>query len=261
MSSTKWKGMVKEIKGIAITIIQINNKSREIMKEITIFKNERFGEVRVAGTNDQPLFCLADICKALELTNPTVVANRLDEEERTKLDLGRAGNATFINESGLYTVILRSDKKEAKQFRKWVTSDVLPTIRKHGAYMTDEIIEKTLTGPDYLIQLATTLKEERQKRIDAEQKNAILMHVNKTYTSTEIAKECNLKSAMQLNKILSDMKIQYQSNGTWVLYSKFANMGYEEIKQEVLDNGKVIYHRRFTQYGRDFIVNLLKDRM
>lgn len=84
--------------------------------------------------------------------------------------LGRNQQVTFITESGLYDVIIRSDSEKAKPFRKWVTSEVLPSIRKHGAYMTNETLEKALTSPDFLIQLATNLKEEKQKRIEAEQK-------------------------------------------------------------------------------------------
>ena len=104
------------------------------MNDLQIFNNEEFGEVRTAVINDEPMFCLIDICKALEMSNPTMVAQRLDDDERTKLDLGRQGETNFITESGLYAVILRSDKPNAKKFRKWVTSEVLPTIRKTGGY-------------------------------------------------------------------------------------------------------------------------------
>ncbi|WP_297638601.1 antA/AntB antirepressor family protein [uncultured Clostridium sp.] len=91
-----------------------------------------------------------------------------------------------------------------------------------------------------------------------EDKIEVLTHVNKLYTSTEIAKELGLKSATELNKLLSDKKIQYKVNNTWVLTAKYSNAGYESIKQTVLDNGKVIYDRKFTQIGRDFILNLFK---
>jgi prophage antirepressor-like protein len=104
------------------------------MNDLQIFNNEEFGEVRTAVINDEPMFCLIDICKALEMSNPTMVAQRLDDDERTKLDLGRQGETNFITESGLYAVILRSDKPNAKKFRKWVTGEVLPTIRKTGSY-------------------------------------------------------------------------------------------------------------------------------
>lgn len=105
------------------------------MNDLQIFNNEEFGEVRTAVVNDEPVFCLIDICKALEIKNATDVAKRLDEDELTRLNLGsRAGETNFITESGLYAVILRSDKPNAKKFRKWVTSEVLPTIRKTGSY-------------------------------------------------------------------------------------------------------------------------------
>ena len=105
------------------------------MNDLQIFNNEEFGEIRTVTVNDEPMFCLTDICKALEIKNATDVAKRLDEDELTRLNLGsRAGETNFITESGLYAVILRSDKPNAKKFRKWVTSEVLPTIRKTGGY-------------------------------------------------------------------------------------------------------------------------------
>ena len=113
----------------------MNLKKGENMNDLQIFNNEEFGEVRTAVVNDEPMFCLIDICKALEIKNATDVAKRLDEDELTRLNLGsRAGETNFITESGLYAVILRSDKPNAKKFRKWVTSEVLPTIRKTGGY-------------------------------------------------------------------------------------------------------------------------------
>lgn len=105
------------------------------MNDLQIFNSEEFGEVRTAVVNDEPMFCLIDICKALEIKNATDVAKRLDDDELTRLNLGsRAGETNFITESGLYAVILRSDKPNAKKFRKWVTAEVLPQIRKTGSY-------------------------------------------------------------------------------------------------------------------------------
>ena len=141
------------------------------MNELRIFENPQFGKVRTSGTTDNPLFCLADVCNALGLQQGHV-RERLDKGVVSTEPLITAGgvqNANFVNEDGLYDVILDSRKPEAKAFRKWVTKEVLPSIRKHGAYMTENIIERTLTDPDYLIQLATALKDERQKRIEAEQ--------------------------------------------------------------------------------------------
>lgn len=177
-----------------------------IMDNVQIFKNEAFGEVRVAGTSEEPLFCLADICKVLELGNPSQVKTRLCggviTNEVIPDSIGRQQEMIFINEDGLYDVILDSRKPQAKTFRKWVTSEILPSIRKHGIYATDNVIDQILNNPDFGIELLTKLKEERSARIEAEKQVAVLTHVNKTYTCTEVAKELGLKSAIELNSRL-----------------------------------------------------------
>lgn len=128
------------------------------MNDLQIFNNEEFGEVRTAVINDEPMFCLIDICKALEIKNATDVAKRLDEDELTRLNLGsRAGETNFITESGLYAVILRSDKPNAKKFRKWVTSEVLPSIRKTGSYG----MPKTTGGQIQLLAQGYTELEQK----------------------------------------------------------------------------------------------------
>lgn len=129
------------------------------MDNVQIFKNSEFGEIRTVTVNDEPMFCLADICKALEIKNATDVAKRLDEDERTRLNLGRQGETNFITESGLYAVILRSDKPNAKKFRKWVTSEVLPSIRKTGSY------NKPMTTAEKIHLLAQS-DEELTHRVD-----------------------------------------------------------------------------------------------
>ena len=121
-------------------------------------------EVRVVMKDGEPWWVAKDVCDVLELSNPTMALEGLDEDERAKFCLGRQGDANIITESGLYTLVMRSNKPEAKRFRKWVTSEVLPTIRKHGAYMTPAKLEEALLNPDTLIRLAQTLKEEREKR-------------------------------------------------------------------------------------------------
>lgn len=165
----------------------------------------------------------------------------------------------FIPENIFYRLAMKAKNETAEKFQALVADEIIPSIRKYGIYATDNIIDNILNNPDFGIELLTKLKEERAARVEAERKNAILMHINKTYTMTEIAKELGLKSATQLNRLLADRKIQYQVNGTWVMYSQYSNLGYEEIKQEVLDNGKVIYHRRITQLGREFLINFLSE--
>lgn len=212
----------------------------------------------VYGSIENPLFKAKDVSEWIDLTNVTDMISKVDSDEVTKLNLGGLqGECNFLTEDGLYEVLMQSRKPIAKSFKREVKT-ILKSIRKNGIYATDVTIEKMLNDPDFAISLLTKLKEEKIARIEAERKNAILMHVNKTYTMTEIAKELNMKSATILNRILSDKKIQYQSNGTWVMYSKYSDLGYENIKQEVLDNGKVVYHRRITQLGRDFILRILQ---
>lgn len=228
--------------------------------DVEKYDSEEFGTIRTVTINNEPWFVASDICKALDIVNTTQAVQRLDDDERSMFNIGRQGEANIVNEFGLYNLILISRKEGAKAFKRWITHEVIPSIRKHGIYATENVVDEMLNNPDFAIKLLEKLKEEREGRIKAERKNAILTHVNKTYTMTEIAKELNLKSAIQLNKMLADRKIQYQSNGTWVFYSKYSDLGYEQIKQEVLDNGKVIYHRRITQLGREFILELFDEQ-
>lgn len=145
------------------------------MKDLKIFENNEFGEVRTTVIDDEPYFSLNDVCRILEIANPRNVKARLNGDGVHSMDgvdsLGRRTDVTMINESNLYKLIFQSRKPEAERFADWVTSEVLPAIRKHGAYMTDGVIERTLTDPDYLIMLATNLKEEKAKRALAEAVN------------------------------------------------------------------------------------------
>lgn len=130
-------------------------------------------EIRTIQKDGEPWWVLSDVCKVLELSSPHKVADRLEADEKGRNlipTLGGMQEMTTVNESGLYAVILRSDKPQAKPFRKWVTNEVLPSIRKHGAYMTDQTLEQALTSPDFLIQLATQLKEEKEQRKQLEVK-------------------------------------------------------------------------------------------
>jgi len=141
--------------------------------ELQVFTNEQFGEVRTIEIKGEPWFVAKDIASILDFKDAWSMTKGLDEDEKDTTNcstLGGNQEMTVINESGLYSAIIRSRKPEAKQFKKWVTSELLPSVRKHGAYMTEEVIEKTLSDPDFIIQLATQLKEERAKRIEIEKK-------------------------------------------------------------------------------------------
>lgn len=227
------------------------------MNALKIFSNDEFGEIRTVEIEGKIYFVGKDVANALGYSNPRDAIARHCKGV-VKHDSFKEGGqeVALIPEGDMYRLITHSKLESAERFESWVFDEVLPSIRKHGIYATDKVIDDILNNPDFGIELLTKLKEERAARLAAEKKNAILMHVNKTYTMTEIAKELGLKSAIELNKLLSEKKIQYKVNETWVMYSQYSNLGYEEIKQEVLDNGKVIYHRRITQMGREFILNL-----
>lgn len=141
------------------------------MNELQIFKNSEFGEIRTVTKNNEPWFIATDVCSALDISNTSQALTRLDDDEKNTIILNEGignPNKSIVSEYGLYNLILASRKKEAKKFKRWITHEVIPTIRKHGAYMTSEVIEKTLSDPDYLIRLATNLKEEKAKRALAE---------------------------------------------------------------------------------------------
>lgn len=144
------------------------------MNELQIFNFEG-REVRTITLDEEPWFCLKDICDILGLSNASMIANRLDADEVTKFDLGsQVGITNFVNESGMYAVVIRSDKPQAHYLRRWITSEILPSIRKHGGYLTDKKIEDVLSDPDTLIRLATDLKNERKKAKHLEMLNSQL---------------------------------------------------------------------------------------
>ena len=247
------------------------------MNDIKTWNYEN-SEIRTIEKNGEPWWVLADVCKALEISNPSKVAQRIDEDERSNFKLGRQGEAVVINESGLYAVILRSDKPQAKPFRKWVTSEVLPTIRRHGAYMTEQTIEKALTNPDFLIQLATQLKSEQEQRRKLETTVAVqeqqiaelqpkasyydvVLNCKDLLSVTSIAKDYG-KSGTWLNSYLHEKGIQYKQGKIWLLYQKYAEKGYTSTKTQTFagsdGNQHTSVHTYWTQKGRLFIYSLLK---
>lgn len=140
------------------TITQNNN--------IQLFNNEKFGEIRCIVKDKEPWFVANDICIALHIKNNRDAISRLDDDEKDVglIDtLGGEQNCTIINEAGLYSLVLSSRKPEAKEFKRWVTHDILPTIRKHGIYATDDTLDKIVNNPDFGIRLLTELKTEREK--------------------------------------------------------------------------------------------------
>lgn len=244
--------------------IMLNSNWDKNMNKIQIFQNEQFGKVRIAmNENEEPLFCLADVCKAVGLTNPSSVKARLDKEDVQLVDLHALkqnegiiiGNSTanFITEGGFYDVLLYSDAPQVKPFRKWVTSEVLPSIRRHGAYMTQETLEKALTSPDFLIQLATNLKEEKQKRIEAEQKAELAEQTIKSNAPKVLFADA--VSTSQRSCLVAELAKILQQNGV--------NIGQNRLFAWMRENGylcsKGQYYNQPTQKAMDLGLFELKQ--
>lgn len=249
------------------------------MDNLQIFKNSEFGEVRTVTVNEEPMFCLTDICKALEIKNATDVAKRLDEDERTRLNLGRQGETNFITESGLYAVILRSDKPNARKFRKWVTSEVLPSIRKNGGYIAgqenmtdDELMAKALmvaqnkiTERDNRIKSLETEITEMDNTISEMQPKVryvdMILQSKSTVNVSQIAQDYGM-SATIFNRKLHELGIQYKTGGQWILYGNYKNKRYvhsETIEIKHSDGSKgTKMQTKWLQKGRLFLYEKLK---
>lgn len=230
-------------------------------------------EVRTVIKNNEPWFIGNDLAEVLGYRNKSdALQKHIDKEDKDEIairdSIGRMQNTPIVNESGMYALIFGSKLEKAKEFKRWVTSEVLPSIRKHGTYMTAETIEKALTDPDTIIQLATTLKEEREQRLIAEQRiNELqpkasyydLILQNKSLLSvTQIAKDYG-KSAKWLNQKLHELGVQYNQSGTWLLYQNHAENGYTQSTTHAISDSKNKLFTKWTQKGRLFIYELLKD--
>lgn len=242
------------------------------MEYLQIFKFEE-QEVRTQIINNEPWFVGKDIAEVLGYAKSrNAIAAHIDDEDKRDApiqgDLGGTQTMTIINESGLYSLILKSKLPSAKRFKRWVTSEVLPTIRKHGMYATENTLEKMLNDPDTAIKLLETIKTEREQRLIAEQRvNELqpkatyydLVLQNKTLLSvTKIAKDYGM-SATTLNKMLYDFGVQYKQGGTWLLYQKHADKGYTQSTTHVIDDERSSLLTKWTQKGRLFIYETLKD--
>lgn len=266
--------------------------------EIKLFKNDQFGEVRVIESNGEPLFCLSDVCKVVNLVNPTEVKRRLDKEDVQLIDLhalnsteGIVGNAitNFITESGFYDVILQSSSPRVKPFRKWVTSEVLPSIRKTGGYMVardDESPEEIMARALLVAQETLKRREERLKQLETEnerQRTTIeektrenhnmmgklieqapdvkyvksTLNAPTTYTTTQIAKELGMRSAVTLHQKLKDMKVMFSQSGSWMLTAPYCDKGYTKTRTSTGENNSGGTWSKtitvWTEKGRKFL--------
>ncbi len=247
------------------------------MNELQIFKSPEFGEIRTVTRDGQPWFVAADVCRALEI-DPTAT-RRLDDDEKITLRLmqgesNRTSETNVVNEAGLYALVLGSRKPEAKSFKRWITHDVIPSIRKHGMYAVDDL----LSNPELAIKAFTALKEEREKNLRLQTENAkqkqiigelkpkadytdIILNNRGVVTITQIAKDYGM-SGRQLNRIMADFGVQYKQSKQWLLYSKYHGCGYTH--SQTIDitrsdgRGDIVMETKWTQKGRLFIYELLK---
>lgn len=246
------------------------------MNELQNFNFEG-NEVRTVLINDEPYFVGKDIADVLGYSNSRkALIDHVDEEDKNTVTIrdGNKGNPNqvVINESGMYSLVLSSKLPNAKKFKRWVTNEVLPSIRKHGAYMTEEKIEEALLNPDTIISLATQLKNEREGRLIAEQQvkefqpkvsyyDKVLSN-DALMTISLIAKDYGM-SGVSMNKLLHELGVQYRQGGTWLLYAKYQRTGWthSETKMVPRKDGteKAVLNTKWTQKGRLGLYALLKD--
>lgn len=246
--------------------------------ELEIFKNEEFGEIRTVTIDGEPWFVGKDVATALGYSNTRdAIAKHVDDEDKgvAKCDTPSGKqNMSIINESGLYALIFGSKLESANRFKHWVTSEVLPSIRKHGAYMTNEVIERTLTDPDYLIQLATALKEERQARKLAEEKiekqKPLVDFANQVSDTTDLIDMKTMAKLLKDNNInigrnrlfefLRIKKILMKDNQP---YQQYVDAGYFKVNEYAYTNsfGQTKTNRQtfVTGKGQLYITKKVKE--
>lgn len=242
-------------------------------KDLQIFSNPEFGELKVLVADGKEYFPATDCARALGYANPHEAVRTHCKGVRDFLTPSAGGRQqkNFIPEGDLYRLIIRSKLPAAEKFERWVFDEVLPAIRRHGAYMTPEVIEKALLNPDTIIGLATRLKEEialnqKQKQIIGELKpkadyvDRILKNKG-LVTITQIAKDYGM-SGQAMNRLLHDLGVQYKQSGQWLLYREHQAKGYthSETVEIVRVDGRddVVMNTKWTQKGRLFLYELLK---
>ena len=248
--------------------------------ELIAFTKEEFGTVRTMMIDGKPYFCARDIATALGYAKPrnAVATHCKGALKRGVLTEGGNQEMTFIPEGDIYRLIIRSKLPSAEKFESWVFDEVLPQIRKHGAYMTENTIEKALTSPDFLIQLATQLKEEREQKKKLEVMNAAkdqvicelkpksdytdeILKCPGTVTITQIAKDYGM-SGTKMNKILNELGVQFKKSGQWFIYEKYNGKGYTKSQTVQIERHGVkdcVMNTKWTQKGRLFLYELLKN--
>lgn len=255
------------------------------MNELQIFKNEEFGEMRTTEINKIPYVCLADVCKILAIKNARDCKTRLNRDGVVTTDgvdnLGRKNQITFINESNLYKVIFQSRKPEAEKFTEWVTSEVLPSIRKTGGYIAGE---EKMTEDELILRAMNVLNtkvenlKQKNKQLEAEneKQNQAIGELKPKADYTDRILQCDDLtkvnviacdygfSAVEFNKILKKFGVQYKEGKDWLLYRKYRGKGYTQTKTFEYPHKNGTKGSRTTMYwtqkGRLFLYEFLKTK-
>lgn len=246
--------------------------------EIQVFSNAKLGEVRTTVIDGEVMFVGKDVAEILGYSNPLrAIRTHVDDDDKGVNEMvtpGGVQESILINESGLYSLILSSKMPNAKEFKRWVTAEVLPAIRKHGVYAVDEVLQ----NPDVLIQALTELKKEREEKEKLKETVAVqnqqitemtpkagyydvVLNCKDVISTTEIAKDYGW-SAKKMNAYLHGKKIQFKQGKIWLLYQKYSEQGLTSTKTSVYNGRDGLSHSNihtyWTQKGRLFIYELLK---
>lgn len=235
--------------------------------KLMIFENDAFGKVRTLNLNGEPWFVAVDVCSVLDLSNPTIAVSRLDEDERAKFNLGRQGDATIVNEPGLYTLVLGSRKPEAKAFKRWITHEVIPAIRKHGVYITDEKLKLFAEHPELLDALMKSLYAAHAENLRHRAERQTLLRKADYYDAFMDADGCtNLRTtAKELNvperwfaRFLQQTGFLYRSPaGNLMPYAIPRNRGLFRVRDYVR-NGHGGAYTLITPMGKSLFRELLR---
>ena len=245
------------------------------MNELQIFNNVEFGQVRTITKNNEVWFIATDICKALDLSNPSMAVLKVDDDERSKFNLGRQGSVNIINEYGLYNLVLASRKKEAKLFKRWIIHEVIPSIKKHGMYMTSPVAQQAINNPTEFLAKAVLVANQELDKLKME--NAVmkpkadyfdeLVDRNTLTNFRDTAKMLHIGQKYFINWLLERKFVYRNVKGKLQPYSQFIandsnNKGYFEVKeQKAKDDSWSGIQTLITPRGREAFRLLLSQRL
>lgn len=245
------------------------------MNNIEIFKNNEFGEIRTLEQDGKLLFCGSDVAKAPGYVIPSKAINTHCKGV-SKMEVPTNGGLQqmlFINEGDIYRLIVNSKLPSAEKFERWVFDDVLPAVRKHGLYAKEEL----MNDPDLFISALQKLKAEKERSKFLELENAqsrqiicelqpkasyydLILQNKSVIPVSQIAKDYGM-SGKAFNKMLHDLAVQFKQCNTWLLYQCYADQGYTQSKTYAIDAERSAMHTYWTQKGRLFLYDLLKNEL